>query len=98
MHREMTTLYCFRKTRRLFLTPRSGLRFDQQHITRPAGKEFICPHFLPPVITLNYRKGINSVFGSDVNYDFCIPAIFAKQYPGRLIRSFSRLWLRQAAF
>ncbi len=42
--------------------------FDQQYITRPTGKIYLPS--LYPVITVSYRKGINSVFGSDVNYDF----------------------------
>jgi len=42
--------------------------FDQQYITRPTGKVYLPSNY--PVVTLNYRKGINSVLGSDVNYDF----------------------------
>jgi hypothetical protein len=42
--------------------------FDEQYITRPTGKTYLPS--LYPVITVNYRKGVNGVFGSDVNYDF----------------------------
>jgi hypothetical protein len=42
--------------------------FDQQYITRPTGKIYLPS--LYPVITLNYRKGINNILSSDVNYDF----------------------------
>jgi len=42
--------------------------FDQQYITRPTGKVYLPSDY--PVITINYRKGINNVLGSDVNYDF----------------------------
>ncbi len=42
--------------------------FDQQYITRPTGKIYLPSKY--PVITVNYRKGINGVLGSDVDYDF----------------------------
>lgn len=42
--------------------------FDQQYITRPTGKTYLPSDY--PVITVNYRKGINNVLSSDVNYDF----------------------------
>jgi hypothetical protein len=42
--------------------------FAQRYVTRPDGRTYL-PSFYPTV-TLNYRKGINSAFGSDVNYDF----------------------------
>ncbi len=51
--------------------------FDQQYITRPAGKVYLPS--LYPVITLNYRKGINAVFGSGVNYDF-VSLQFSQNY------------------
>ncbi|MBB3055411.1 DUF5686 family protein [Mucilaginibacter gotjawali] len=52
------------------LTFNTSLRFtfDQQYITRPTGKVYLPSDY--PVITVNYRKGINNVLGSDVNYDF----------------------------
>ncbi|MEO6633911.1 MAG: DUF5686 family protein [Mucilaginibacter sp.] len=42
--------------------------FGQQYITRPTGKIFLPSKY--PILTVNYRKGISGVFGSDVNYDF----------------------------
>jgi hypothetical protein len=42
--------------------------FDQKYITRPTGKFNLPSKY--PTLTLNYRKGINKAFGSDVNYDF----------------------------
>jgi hypothetical protein len=42
--------------------------FNQQYITRPTGKIFLPSKY--PTLTVNYRKGINGVLGSDVNYDF----------------------------
>ena len=44
------------------------LTFDQQYITRPTGKFNLPSKY--PTLTINYRKGIKSVFGSDVDYDF----------------------------
>jgi hypothetical protein len=42
--------------------------FDQQYITRPTGKFNLPSKY--PTLTVNYRKGIKSAFGSDVDYDF----------------------------
>jgi hypothetical protein len=42
--------------------------FDQQYITRPTGKVYLPSRY--PVLTVNYRKAISGVFGSDANYDF----------------------------
>ncbi len=42
--------------------------FDQQYITRPTGEVNLPSPY--PVVTVNYRKGINGVLGSDVDYDF----------------------------
>lgn len=42
--------------------------FDQQYITRPTGRVYLAPRY--PTITVNYRKAIPGVFGSDANYDF----------------------------
>ncbi|TWR23905.1 carboxypeptidase-like regulatory domain-containing protein [Mucilaginibacter achroorhodeus] len=42
--------------------------FGQRYITRPDGRTFVPSRY--PKIVLNYRKGIDGVFGSDVNYDF----------------------------
>ncbi|TSD62983.1 carboxypeptidase-like regulatory domain-containing protein [Inquilinus sp. KBS0705] len=42
--------------------------FDQKYITRPTGKFNLPSKY--PTLTLNYRKGISKVLGSDVDYDF----------------------------
>ncbi|MBL4677551.1 MAG: carboxypeptidase-like regulatory domain-containing protein, partial [Mucilaginibacter sp.] len=42
--------------------------FGQRYITRPDGRTFVPSRY--PKVVLNYRKGINGAFGSDVNYDF----------------------------
>ncbi|RYZ98003.1 MAG: carboxypeptidase-like regulatory domain-containing protein, partial [Sphingobacteriaceae bacterium] len=42
--------------------------FDQKYVKRPTGKIFMPSKY--PKVLVSYRKGINNVFGSDVNYDF----------------------------
>jgi hypothetical protein len=44
------------------------INFDQQYITRPTGKVYLPSQY--PTVTVNYRKGINNILGSDVDYDF----------------------------
>jgi hypothetical protein len=58
----------FPQNQALVLNTSLQFTFDQQYITRPTGK-ILLPSIYP-VVTVNYRKGINSVLGSDVNYDF----------------------------
>ncbi|WP_158825338.1 DUF5686 and carboxypeptidase regulatory-like domain-containing protein [Mucilaginibacter lacusdianchii] len=67
------------------LTLRASLTFTfrQQYITRPDGKYYEPSIF--PKVRLNYRKGINSVFGSDVNYDFVSLDVFDDKLPIGLI-------------
>ena len=57
------------------LTLNASVRFTfaQPFITRPTGRIFLQSAY--PVLTVNYRKGINGVFGSDVNYDFASATI-----------------------
>lgn len=40
----------------------------QQYIVRPSGLVELPSKY--PIITVNYRKGIKNIFGSDVDYDF----------------------------
>ncbi|MVN92190.1 DUF5686 family protein [Mucilaginibacter aquatilis] len=58
------------------LTAKASLTytFRQQYVVRPDGKYF--EPSLYPKIRLNYRKGINGVLGSDVNYDFASLDVF----------------------
>jgi hypothetical protein len=42
--------------------------FDQQYITRPTGKVYLPSAY--PVLTVNYRRAIPGIAGSDANYDF----------------------------
>ena len=60
--------FLFPENRALILNTSFRFTIDQQYITRPTGKVLLPSRY--PVITVNYRKGINGVFGSDVNYDF----------------------------
>ena len=53
--------------------------FDQQYITRPTGKTYLPSQY--PLIIVNYRKGINSILGSDVNYDFVSVEITQDRIP-----------------
>jgi len=57
------------------LTLNTSVRFTfaQPFITRPTGRIFLQSAY--PVLTVNYRKGINGVLGSDVNYDFASATI-----------------------
>lgn len=51
----------------LTLTASLNYTIGQQYITRPDGKFYQPSKY--PVIDLSYRKGINGMLGSDVNYD-----------------------------
>ncbi|MES2376361.1 MAG: DUF5686 and carboxypeptidase regulatory-like domain-containing protein [Bacteroidota bacterium] len=42
--------------------------FVQEYITRTSGVVYLEPKY--PTVTVNYRKAIAGVFGSDANYDF----------------------------
>lgn len=53
--------------------------FDQQYMTRPTGKVYVPSSY--PVITVNYRKGINGVFNSTVDYDFLSLDILQNRFP-----------------
>lgn len=48
--------------------------FNQQYVTRPTGRFYEPSRY--PQLRINYRKGINRVFGSDVDYDFSSADIF----------------------
>ncbi|WP_460694655.1 DUF5686 and carboxypeptidase regulatory-like domain-containing protein [Mucilaginibacter puniceus] len=60
--------FLFPKHQALTFSTSVKFTFNQQYITRPTGKIFLPSKY--PTLTINYRKGINKVFGSDVNYDF----------------------------
>ncbi len=48
--------------------------FDQQYVTTPTGRVYEVPRY--PQVRVNYRKGINNVLGSDVDYDFASADVF----------------------
>ncbi|HZX58903.1 MAG TPA: DUF5686 family protein [Mucilaginibacter sp.] len=71
----------FPQNQALTFTTSFTFTFDQQYITRPNGREFLPSDY--PQIRLNYRKGINGLFGSDVDYDFASVELFHEHYaPG----------------
>ncbi|HXB11845.1 MAG TPA: DUF5686 family protein, partial [Bacteroidia bacterium] len=53
--------------------------FDQEYITRPTGKVYVPSIY--PVVTINYRKGIQGLLGSDVDYDFLSIDILQNHVP-----------------
>lgn len=60
--------FLFPQNQALTFSTSVQLTFDQQYETRPTGKFNLPSRY--PTLTINYRKGINNVLGSDVNYDF----------------------------
>lgn len=58
------------------LTIKASLTYTirQQYVIRPDGKYYEPSKY--PQIRLNYRKGVNGVLGSDVNYDFASLDVF----------------------
>lgn len=62
-------------------TVNTSLRFtfDQQYMTRPTGKVYVPSPY--PVVTVNYRKGINGIFNSTVDYDFLSVDILQNHFP-----------------
>ncbi|WP_295718199.1 DUF5686 family protein [Mucilaginibacter sp.] len=60
--------FLFPDNQALTFTTSAAFTFDQQYVTRPTGKVNLPSKY--PTLTLNYRKGIKGVLGSDVNYDF----------------------------
>jgi hypothetical protein len=53
--------------------------FDQQYITRPTGRQDLPSPY--PVLTVNYRKGIDGVFNSTVDYDFLSFDVLQNHFP-----------------
>jgi len=58
----------FPQNQALTLNTSVKFTFDQQYITRPTGKIYLPSKY--PTLTVNYRKAIPGVFGSDADYDF----------------------------
>ncbi|MGZ3755387.1 MAG: DUF5686 and carboxypeptidase regulatory-like domain-containing protein [Mucilaginibacter sp.] len=60
--------FLFPQNQALTFSTSLRITFDQQYITRPTSKVYLPSNY--PVITVSYRKGINNILSSDVNYDF----------------------------
>lgn len=65
--------FLFPRHQALTLSASVRFTFAQPFITRPTGRVFLQSAY--PVVTVNYRKGINGLLGSDVNYDFTSVAV-----------------------
>lgn len=61
------SVFSFKKNQSLELRLNLRLRYRQKYVTRPDEKWVYGSKY--PTLNLEYRKGISSVFGSDVNYD-----------------------------
>jgi hypothetical protein len=60
--------FLFPKHQAFTLNTSVKFTFDQKYITRPTGKVYLPSAY--PTLTVNYRKAISGVFGSDADYDF----------------------------
>lgn len=58
----------FPQNQALTLNASVKFTFDQQYITRPTGKIYLPSKY--PTLTVNYRKAIPGILGSDADYDF----------------------------
>jgi len=57
--------------------------FGQEYIDGPSGRDYLPSDY--PQIRLNYRKGINGVLGSDVDYDFASLEFFKENMNNGLL-------------
>lgn len=57
--------------------------FNQEYIDGPSGRDYLPSDY--PQIRLNYRKGINGVLGSDVDYDFASLEVFKENMNNGLL-------------
>ena len=60
--------FLFPQNDALILNTSLRFTFDQEYITEPSGRVYLPSRY--PVITIDYRKGINAVFNSTSNFDF----------------------------
>ena len=87
--------FLFPQNQALTFTTSAAFTFDQQYVTRPTGKVNLPSKY--PTLTLNYRKGIKGVFGSDVDYDFT--SVDVSQYNIRVgLTGFSSFKLTAGGF
>lgn len=64
---QQDSIYSFPKNQSLELRLNLRLRYKQKYVTRPDDKWVQGSKY--PTLHVEYRKGINSLLGSDVNYD-----------------------------
>ncbi len=87
--------FLFPNNQALTFSTSATFTFDQQYVTRPMGKFNIPSKY--PALTVNYRKGIKGVFGSDANYDFT--SVDVSQYNIRVgLTGFSSFKLTAGGF
>jgi hypothetical protein len=87
--------FLFPENQALTFTTSATFTFGQQYVTRPTGKFNLPSKY--PTLTLNYRKGINNLLGSDVNYDFT--SVDVSQYKIRVgLTGFSSFKLTAGGF
>ena len=87
--------FLFPENQALTFATSATFTFDQEYVTRPTGKFNLPSKY--PTLTLNYRKGINNLLGSDVNYDFT--SVDVSQYKIRVgLTGFSSFKLTAGGF
>lgn len=87
--------FLFPQNQALTFSTSATFTFDQRYTTRPTGKFNLPSKY--PALTVNYRKGIKGVFGSDVNYDFT--SVDVSQYKIRVgLTGFSAFKLTAGGF
>lgn len=87
--------FLFPENQALTFATSATFTFDQEYVTRPTGKFNLPSKY--PTLTLNYRKGINNLLGSNVNYDFT--SVDVSQYKIRVgLTGFSSFKLTAGGF
>jgi hypothetical protein len=60
--------FLFPQNDALILNTSVRFTFDQEYITEPSGRTYLPSRY--PVLTINYKKGINGLFNSTADFDF----------------------------
>jgi len=87
--------FLFPQNQALTLTTSFIFTFDQEYITRPTTRQYLPSKY--PQIRVTYRKGINGLFGSDVNYDFASVTLY-DEHLGSGLSGFSAFKLEAGDF
>lgn len=66
--------FLFPQNKALTFSTSFTFTFNQQYVTRPTGRTYEKSPY--PQIRINYRKGINGIFSSGVDYDFASVEVF----------------------